>query len=77
MKYTIYHSKISCVDDHGKEIAKVTFPEVSQNNYDIRRTVVDEAYRGQGIAGRLIELAVADINRRGGELTASCSYAQK
>lgn len=77
MKYTIYHSKISCIDDHGQEIAKVTFPEISPNSYDIRRTVVDEAYRGKGIAGKLIELAVSDINRRGGELTASCSYAQK
>lgn len=77
MKYTIYHSKISCVDDRGKEVAKVTFPEVSHNHYDIRRTVVDEAYRGQGIAGKLVELAVSDINRRGGELTASCLYAQK
>ena len=77
MKYTIYQSKISCVDDRGKEVAKVTFPEVSHNSYEIRRTVVDEEYRGQGIAGKLIELAVSEINRRGGELTASCSYAQK
>ena len=77
MKYKIFHSKISCVDDRGKELAKVTFPETSSNSYDIRHTVVDESLRGQGIAGKLVELAILEINRRGGALTASCSYAQK
>lgn len=77
MKYLIYHSKISCVDDTGKELAKVTFPETSSNSYDIRHTVVDESLRGQGIAGKLVEIAISEINRRGGKLTASCSYAQK
>ena len=77
MKYKIYHSKISCVDDSGKELAKVTFPATASNSYDIRHTVVDESLRGQGIAGKLVELTILEINRRGGELTASCSYAQK
>lgn len=77
MKYLIYYTKISLVGDMGEELAKVTFPEISHNSYDIRRTVVDESLRGQGIAGKLVEMAISEINSRGGELTASCSYAAK
>ena len=76
MNYKIYHTKISLIDENEKEVAKVTFPEISPNVYDIQKTFVDDSLRGQGIAGKLVQMAITEINKRGGEITASCFYAK-
>ena len=38
-------------------------------------TYVDDRYRGQGIASELVRRAVEEIERRGGRVEATCSYA--
>lgn len=77
MDYKIYYTKISFIDDNEKEVAKITFPEISPNVYEIQKTFVDDSLRGQGIAGKLVQMAISEINKRGGEITASCSYAKQ
>ena len=76
MKYLTYYSKISCVDDSGNEIGKVTFPETEKGVFDIRHTEVSENMQGRGIASGLVRRAIAEICLRGGEVRASCSYAK-
>ncbi len=77
MKYNIFENKISYTDENGNELAKITFPEVSEGVFEIDHTIVDESLRGQGIAGKLVKMAVDEIGSRGGKVTASCSYAKK
>lgn len=77
MKFLTYESKISCIDDNGKEVRKIIFPKRENNVYEIKTTKVDESMRGQGIAGRLVQLCLNEINQRGGTVRATCSYAQK
>lgn len=77
MKFLTYYAKISCIDDSGKEVGKVTFPEREKGVFEIKHTFVDEGMQGKGIAARLVQLAINEINMRGGEIKASCSYAQK
>ncbi|MDE6020504.1 MAG: N-acetyltransferase [Ruminococcus sp.] len=77
MNYKIYYTKISLIDENEKEVAKIIFPEISPNVYDIQKTFVDDRLRGQGIAGKLVQMAISEINKRGGEITASCSYAKQ
>ncbi len=77
MNYITEHSKISIVDTDGKETAAITFPETSPNVFDLNHTFVDDSLRGQGIAGKLVAMAISEIHRRGGTVTASCSYAEK
>ncbi len=77
MNYRIYPSKFSFINDKGEEIAKITFPMTSPNVYDLKHTFVDDNYKGQGLAGKLVEMAIGEIHRRGGTVTASCSYSQK
>lgn len=77
MEFLTYESKISCIDDNGKEVGKITFPKRENNVYEIKTTKVDESMQGQGIAGKLVQMAITEINKRGGEITASCSYAKK
>lgn len=77
MKFLTYDSKISCVDDNDEEVGKIIFPKRENNVYEITSTKVDESMQGQGIAGKLMRLCLNEINARGGEVRAICSYAQK
>ena len=77
MKFLTYESKISCIDDNGREVGKIIFPKRENNVYEIKSTKVDESMQGQGIAGKLMRLCLNEINARGGEVKVTCSYAQK
>lgn len=77
MKFLTYESKISCIDDNGKEVGKIIFPKREGNVYEIKTTKVDESMQGQGIAGKLMRLCLNEINHRGGTVRATCSYAKK
>ena len=68
------------VMDNGEEVggrmplAFVSFPE-RDGVYVINHTYVDDNYRGQGVASELVRRAVEEIERRGGRVEATCSYA--
>ena len=70
-------NRISQKDETGKIIAEITFPETSLGIFVINHTFVDESLRGQGIASKLVQAAVEEIKKRGGQVQATCSYAKK
>ena len=74
MDYITYKNRIAAVDN-GEEIGEVTFPE-RDGVYTINHTYVDDRYRGQGIASELVRRAVEEIEKKGGLIKATCSYAQ-
>ena len=74
MEYITEKHRIYLIVD-GKEMAEVTFPE-RDDVYVINHTYVDNSLRGQGIASELVRRAVEEIERRGGQYKATCSYAQ-
>lgn len=76
MEFQYEKERIFACDEAGKVIAEITFP-VSQGVADINHTFVDGSLRGQGVAGRLTEAAVASIRAQGLRLRTSCSYADK
>lgn len=69
-------NRIYKTDDTGKIIAEITFPENDPGVFCIDHTFVDEVLRGQGVAQKLVSDAVAEIESKGGKVTATCSYAQ-
>ncbi len=73
MEYIVEKHRIYVVDD-GEEVGEVTFPE-RDGVYVINHTYVDDRLRGQGIAAELVRRAVEEIERRGGRVEATCSYA--
>ncbi len=73
MEYIVEKHRIYVVDD-GEEVGEVTFPE-RDGVYVINHTYVDDRLRGQGIAAELVRRAVEAIERRGGRVEATCSYA--
>ncbi len=77
MKYITEENRIYAADEAGKVVAEVTFPEVRTNVVDIDHTFVDPSLRGQGAAGRLLELAAKELRATGRKAVLSCSYAVK
>lgn len=73
MEYITEKNRIYVVAN-GEEIGEVTFPE-RDGVYVINHTYVDDRYRGQGIASELVRRAVEEIESRGGQVKATCSYA--
>ena len=74
MEYITYRNKIVAIAD-GEEVGEVTFPMTGENTFNINHTYVDSRLRGQGIASELVRRAVEEIERKGGHVTAICSYA--
>lgn len=74
MEYITERNRIYAVEG-GEEVAEVTFPQ-RDGVYVINHTYVDDRLRGQGIASELVRRAVEEIERRGGRVEATCSYAQ-
>jgi predicted GNAT family acetyltransferase len=64
-------------DDHGDVIAEVTFPNLREGVVVINHTYVDDALRGRGVAGELIEAAYDAIKAEGKKAVLTCPYAIK
>ena len=77
MEYKIGKNRIYLENNAKNIVAEICFEELEDKVYNIYHTYVDEEYRGQGIATRLMEYALDEINRRGGKVSATCSYAKK
>ena len=77
MKYISEREKVICIDENGNEVGLITFPETEKGVFTINHTFVDEKMQGRGIASELVKRAINSINLSGGEIKASCSYAQK
>ena len=60
----------------GKILAKIEFEKIDEYTYNIYHTFVDESLRGQGIASRLVNMAVEEIKKRNCKVQATCSYAK-
>ena len=76
MQFITKPNKIICLENEV-EVGEITFSETETGIFDINHTFVDPAMQGKGIAAQLVRRAVNEINLLGGEITASCSYAQK
>ncbi len=64
-------------EQEGRTLAEITFPALDETTVNIDHTFVDECLRGQGVAGRLMELAAAELERTGRKAVATCSYARR
>lgn len=64
-------------EQEGRTLAEITFPALDDTTVNIDHTFVDECLRGQGVAGQLMELAAAQLERTGRKAVATCSYARR
>ena len=75
MKFTHSKNSIALLSENGKILAEVTFPEIDENTVNVTHTFVDDSLRGQGIAGKLMEELVIELQTSGRKAVLSCSYA--
>ena len=68
-------NRVFCKDECGTVTAEVTFPEGMDGTVIINHTFVDESLRGQGVAGRLLTEAAAQLRQEGRKARPTCSYA--
>ncbi len=77
MEFTKELNRIYLKDENENIIAEIEFEEIEEGTYNIYHTFVDESLRGKGIASKLVEEAVKEIESRNGKIQATCSYAKK
>lgn len=77
MNFIHENNKIYLTDENKHMIAVVTFPKEKDNVVTIDHTYVDASLRGQGIAGKLMEEAVAQLRENNLKAIPTCSYAVK
>lgn len=75
MEFQSEEHRIFARDQEGNVIAEVTFPEVSEGTVVMDHTFVDDALRGQGVAGKLVEAAAKKLGEKGVKVIPTCSYA--
>ena len=68
-------TRVYALDEGGKLVAEITFPETAPGVYTMDHTFVDPSLRGQGMADQLVRAALAQIRENGGAPAATCSYA--
>lgn len=77
MSFIKEKNRIYQTDEAGTTIAEITFPQTAPGVCTIDHTFVDSSLRGQGVAAKLVEAAVDEIEGRGEQVDATCSYAVK
>ena len=75
IEFKIAQNKVIAYDDK-LEIGICKFIE-NENTWNIIHTVVDNKYRGQGIARKLVDCVIENAKKYNKNLIAECSYAQK
>lgn len=75
MEFKKEANRIYMENEKGEMIAEVTFPSISENVVNINHTFVDNSLRGQGIAAKLMEEVVKELETSGRKAVPTCSYA--
>ena len=63
-------------DDSDTDVAELTFSKLNETTISADRTYVPQRYRGQGIAGMLVERLVADARINNLKIVPACSYVR-
>jgi predicted GNAT family acetyltransferase len=62
------------LEEEGELVGEVLFPKI-EGKIQITHTFVSEAYRGQGIAEKLLNALVEELRARQETATPVCSYS--
>ena len=76
MEFHANDEHVYLTNERGELLANADFRETAPGVFDIYHTVVLPELRGQGIASKLVAKTVEEIHRRGGKVTATCTYAK-
>lgn len=75
MKWNYENGRIYGTDEQGELMCEATFVRKGNGEVDINHTYVNPVLRGQGVAGKMMEVVAEHFKEEGFKTTASCSYA--
>lgn len=75
MDFKVEKGRIWLPGPDGQLLAEVLFPDDPDGVPNITHTFVDPSLRGQGVAGKLMQAAVAELRRQRHKTRLTCSYA--
>ncbi|HIY92113.1 GNAT family N-acetyltransferase [Companilactobacillus sp. HBUAS56275] len=64
------------LEDNGKTVGELTYSKVEDNVISLDHTYVDENYRGQGLAAKLLNATVDYSDLKGLKIVPVCEYAK-
>ena len=76
MEFQIQDGRIFHVNEANELMAEATYVYLSDGVVDINHTFVSPALRGQGVAGKLMEVLATELRAKGLKATTTCSYAE-
>jgi predicted GNAT family acetyltransferase len=77
MQYVTEPNRICVLDETGRIVAALLFPDAFPGVVEITHTCVEPSLRDQGIAARMMELLALKLRAENRQARAVCSYAQK
>lgn len=75
MEWVYEKNKIKAVDETGKLMSEADFMEMSNGEIVIEHVFVEDAFRGQGLAGETMKVMAEYLREHHKKTTATCSYA--
>lgn len=73
---TTQEGGIFLADENGHRMGYLSYEWADESVFAILHTVVDEAFRGQGIAKALLDVAVAFARENNHKIRPICPYAE-
>ncbi|MDQ0271907.1 GNAT family N-acetyltransferase [Cytobacillus purgationiresistens] len=62
-------------DDLGNSVAEISYSQNDDQTITIDHTFVDEDYRGQGAARRLVDSVVEEMKQQNKKIIPACKFA--
>jgi len=75
MNWQYDNGRIYSTDEKGELMAETTFIRKENGEMDIDHTYVNPVLRGQGVAGKMMEVVAEYFGKERLKTTATCSYA--
>ncbi len=75
MNWKFEDGRIYGTDENNELMAEATFVLKKNGEVDIDHTYVNPVLRGQGVAGKMMEVVAGYLRQKGLKATASCPFA--
>lgn len=77
MEFTKGENRFYKEDDDGKLLAEITYKPLDDNTVDADSTFVDPSLRGQGVAEKLVDRLVEEMEKEDKKIHPTCPYVVK
>lgn len=77
MEFLKDENRIYLENDAGEEIALITYKDINDHVVDANHTFVDPSLRGQGMAEKLVDALVEQMEDEGKKIEPGCPYVEK